>query len=214
VRNRNRSFYICIAFVMASTFSLMAQSDRTGGQPWGGRELQSSDQGQFLLMAFDEAPTLGVSSESELPDAPSSTKSDTSTPDPSPSPAVKKDSNGAPPAATGGPMSPDRSVIDRNYLLVTGAMFGASIANAELTIRCLQVHNSCNDVPSFMKSRTALYGIGIPADFAVAYLTYIMKKKHNSIWYVPSALVSGANLFFGIRAYRWSQDPAAPGTAP
>jgi hypothetical protein len=34
-----------------------------------------------------------------------------------------------------------------------------------------------------------------------------MKKKHNSIWYVPSALVTGTNLFLGVRAYRWSQDP-------
>jgi hypothetical protein len=213
VRNRYRSFYICIAFAMVSTLSLMAQSARADGQPWEGPELKSSDSGRILLIALDEAPALGVSSESELPDAPSSAKADASTADPTPSPVVKKDSQGALPAATGGRLSPDRSVIDRNYLLVTGGMFGASIANAELTVRCLQVQASCNDVPSFLKSRTALYGIGIPADFGVAYLTYIMKKRHNSIWYVPAALVTGANLFFGVRAYRWSQDPSTLGSA-
>jgi hypothetical protein len=75
-----------------------------------------------------------------------------------------------------------------------------------MTVHCLQKHFSCNDVPSSLKSRAALYGIGIPADLGIAYLSYFMKKKHSSIWYVPSAIVGGANLFLGVRAYRWSQD--------
>ena len=206
VRNRYRRSYICITFVLASTLSLMAQSDRTGSQQWG--DLQGKA-GQPLLIsaALVDAPAFGVGSESDLPDAPSSARSDSSTADPAPSPVVKKESHGAMPAAMGGPLSPDRSVADRNYLLVNGGMIGASIFNAEMTIHCLQKHPSCNDVPSSLKSRAGLYGIGIPADLGIAYLSYFMKRKHSSIWYVPSAIVGGANLFLGVRAYRSSQEP-------
>jgi hypothetical protein len=60
-----------------------------------------------------------------------------------------------------------------------------------------------------------MYGIGIPADLGIAYLTYYMKKRHSSMWYVPAAVVAGANLFFGVRAYGWSQDlPKTVGTTP
>jgi hypothetical protein len=149
---------------------------------------------------------LGVNSDSDLPDAPSTTKADSSTADPAAPPVVKRE-HGAPPAAMGGPLAPDRSVADRNYLLVTGGMFGASVFNAEVTLHCLKEHTDCNDVPSSLHSRAALYGIGIPADLGIAYLTYYMKKRHGSMWYVPAAVVTGANLFFGVRAYRWSQDP-------
>jgi hypothetical protein len=206
VRNRYRRSYICIAFVLASALSMLGQSDHTGVQR-ADLQLKASDPSLLPLTAsLVEEPAIGsMSSESDLPDAPSSTKPDATTADPTASPAVKRESSGAPPAATGGPLTPDRTVADRNYLLVTGGMFGASVANAELTIRCLEVHPSCNDVPSSLKSRAALYGIGIPADFGVAYLTYFMKRKHNSVWYVPAALVTGANIFFGLRAYHWTQ---------
>src|SRR5271154_5901836 len=167
---------------------MLAQSDRMGVQR-DDLQLKVNVPSQALLAAtLVEEPSVGRSgSESDLPDAPSSTKPDASAADPAASPAVKRDSHGAPPAAMGGPLTPDRTVADRNYLLLTGGMFGASVANAELTIRCLQVHASCNDVPSSLNSRVALYGIGIPADFGVAYLSYYMKKKHSHIWYVPSA---------------------------
>jgi hypothetical protein len=206
VHKRYRSSYIGIAFVLASALSLLAQSDRMDVQKGDDLQLKMSDSNSSLLRAsLGEAPAIG-GNESELPDAPSSTKPDASTADPAPSPVVKRESHGAPPAAIGGPLSPDRSVADRNYWLVTGGMFGASIANVELTVRCLQVQASCNDVPSSLKSRAALYGIGIPADLGVAYLTYYMKKKHSRIWYAAPALVTGANMFLAVRAYRWMND--------
>ena len=85
-------------------------------------------------------------------------------------------------------------------------MFGSSIVNAELTVRCLNKHAACNDVPRALQSRAALYGIGIPADLGVAYLSYYMKKKHSRIWYVAPAVVTGANMFLAVRAYRWMND--------
>jgi len=207
VRNRYRRFNICIAFALGSALSLLAQSDRIDVQRRDDLQLKVGKASQSLLTAtLVEAPVIGsASNESELPDAPSATKPDTSTADPEASPAVKRESHGAPAAAMGGPLWVDRTVADRNYLALTSGMFGASIANAELTLSCLKQHASCNDVPPSLRSRAALYGIGIPADLGVAYLTYYMKRKHSRIWYVPAACVTAANIFLGVRAFRWTQ---------
>jgi hypothetical protein len=207
VRNRHRRSYICVAFVLASSFSLLAQSNRIAAQRRDTFQLEGDPARPVLTAKLDEPSAIGgASNESELPDAPSATTPDSSNTDGTASPAVKRDSvHGAPPAATGGRMGVDRSVADRNYLLVTGGMFGTSIVNAELTVRCLDKHPSCNDVPSSFQSRAAIYGIGIPADLGVAYLTYYMKKKHSHMWYVPAALVSGANIFLAVRAHNWTQ---------
>ena len=195
MRNRYLRLCVCIAFVLGSAFSLLAQSDGGDVQLQDNVQLQD-DPTQLVLSA-----KLG-----ELPDAPSAAKPEASAGEAAPSPAVRKEeSQGAPPAAMGGPLWIDRGVADRNYLAFTGVMFAASVANAELTLRCLGKHAACNDVPASLNSRKALYGIGIPADLGVAYLTYTMKRKHNHMWYVPAALVTGANLFFAWRAYHWTQ---------
>ena len=208
MRNCYRRINICIAFVLMSALSTLAQSGRMDIQSSDNLQLLG-DQAPVLLTAMlDESPVReSTSSESDLPDAPSATTSDASNAGSStPSPGVKNESrNGAPPAAVGGPLGVDRSVADRHYFLFTGAMFGSSVVNAELTLRCLNKHASCNDVPRALQSRAALYGIGIPADLAISYLTYYMKRKHSHIWYAPSALVTGANVFLGVRAYRWTQ---------
>ena len=206
MRNRYRKFNICLAFVLVSALSLLAQSDRIDVQP-SNIQLRGNPVSPLLTAKLDESPARGMASkDSELPNAPSASKPDGSAADTAPSPAVKREStHGAPPAAMGGPLWVDRSVADRNYLLVTGGMFGSSIVNTELTLRCLNKHPSCNDVPTSFRSRVDLYAVGIPAELGVAYLTYYLKRKHNHMWYVPAAVVTGANVFLGVRAYRWTQ---------
>jgi hypothetical protein len=205
VRNRYGRFCIYIVLALASALSLLAQSNRAEVRGQDAPQQKVGDNSQPLLTAnlIEGTAIGGVSNESELPDAPSATRPDTSTGEPAASPVVKRESHGAPPAAMGGPLGVDRGVADRKYWAITGAMFSASVANAELTLRCLKQH-PCNDVPSSLHSRVALYGIGIPADLGVAYLTYYMKKKHSRVWYVPAALVTAANVYAGVRAYRWT----------
>ena len=208
MRNRYRRFCICIIFALGSALSLLAQSDRGDVRRLDDLQPKVGDNSQPLLTAnLVETPAIGaIGNESDLPDAPSASRPDTSEGAPAPSPVVKRESHGAPPAAMGGPLGVDRDVADRKYFAVTGAMFSASVANAELTLNCLNKHASCNDVPSSLHSRAAMYGIGIPADLGVAYLTYFMKRKHSHMWYVPAAAVTVANVFLGVRAYRWAQD--------
>jgi len=188
---------------------MLAQSDRGDIRRLDDVQQGMGDNSQPLLTAnLVEAPAIGgEGNESDLPDAPSATRPDTSAGEPAAAaPVVKREVHGAPPAAMGGPLGVDRGVADRKYFAVTGVMFSASIANAELTLSCLNKHRSCNDVPSSLHSRAAMYGIGIPADLGIAYLTYFMKRKHSHIWYVPAAAVTVANAFLGVRAYRWTQD--------
>ena len=207
MRTRYRKI-VFIAFVLASALSLQAQSVGNDAQRMDNSQLQQHPGAVLLTAKLDEGSATSANKEA-LPDAPTAATSDASNGGPMPSPAVKNESHyGAAPAAVGGTFGVDRTVADRNYFLFTGAMFGSSVMDAELTLRCLDKHTSCNKVPSALRSRAALYGIGIPADLAISYLTYYMKKKHSRIWYAPAALVTGGNVFLGIRAYRWSNDPA------
>jgi len=204
VRNRHQKSYICLVFTLVSSLCALAQS----GSPTAPR----ANQGPNATLSQPEQKLLGAGlidfsasalayREFGLPDAPSATKADDSaSPEPTapPDPPIRKGSEGAPAAATGPSLE---GVADRHYWAFTSVMLGASVADAELTQRCQQ-EKTCSYVPPSLRSRTAMYGIGLPADFAVAYLTYHMKAKHNHFWYVPSALVTGANIYVGIHAYR------------
>ena len=187
---------------------MLAQSDR--GDVRRQDIVQPQEQSLLTAKLVESAVIDSAIDESRLPDAPSATKADAAAGETAPSPAIKRESQGAPVAAQGGPLWIDRSVADRNYFIVTGTMFAASVVNAELTIHCLKQHPSCNDIPPSLKSRGAIYGIGLSADLGVTYLTYTLKRKHNHVWYVPAACITAANLFFGYRAYHWSQEHTIP----
>ncbi len=97
------------------------------------------------------------------------------------------------------------SIADKKYIAFTSAMFASSIADIELTQRCQEI-GQCSYAPSSLRSRTAMYGIGMPADLAIAYFSYHLKKHHNSLWYLPSAAVTLANAYVGMHAYHRSQE--------
>lgn len=209
MQNRHSSLCLCVTLILVSALSALAQSGSGNAPPATDRIQNSAQTEQPLLIARASGvlAAAALSDDSGLPDAPSAAQPEASASQPAPSPApLKRSSQGAPPAALGGPLGVDHTVADRNYLMLTGGMFGASIANAELTLRCLNKHASCNDVPPSLQSRLGVYGVGIPADFGIAYLSYYMKKKHSHMWYVPTAVVAGANIFLAVRAYRFTGD--------
>lgn len=205
MRNRHKKLYICMVFTLAWALSALAQSGRLVVPPADQTSNAAPSQPEQTMLNANlldfSATAAAAEKESGLPDAPSAAKADDiATPEPAaaPDPPIRKGSEGAPAAATGPSLE---GVADRHYWAFTGAMFSASIADAELTQRCQQ-EKTCSYVPPSLRSRAAMYGIGIPADFAVAYLTYHMKAKHSHLWYVPSALVTAANVYVGIHAYR------------
>ncbi len=201
MRNRHRKFYICVVFAFVSVLSALAQSGRFAVPQADQSPSTTLSQGLLNASPMGFSATAAADKDSGLPDAPSATKADNAaTPEPAavPDPPIRKGSEGAPAAATGPSLG---GVADRHYWAFTSTMFGASIADAELTQRCQQ-EKTCSFVPPSLRSRTAMYGIGLPADFAVAYLTYHLKSKRDHLWYVPSALVTAANIYVGIHSYR------------
>jgi hypothetical protein len=108
---------------------------------------------------------------------------------------------GVAPGATGGYLRVDRNGTGRSYWSLTGAMFSMSIANAELTERC-EKEKKCNFLPSALSGRAGMYGVGIPADIVIAYMSYRLKKRnHRWLWIVPEAMSAGANFYVGLHSW-------------
>jgi len=123
-------------------------------------------------------------------------KLDTPLPDaPNPNPEPRR----APPSAVrpmpGGTQVP----MDKEFLMATGILFGSSIANVELTHRCLE-NDACTLVPRALVRRRALYGVGLPADAGVTVLGYFLKRSGRRWWFVPAAIVTAGNTIYGIHA--------------
>ena len=200
MRNRHK-FYLLSSFLMFSALSLWAQSATQSAASAG-----TSDRGAQLVLSagLGGGPTMtAMSSDSGLPDAPSTKQPDAATSDnqslvaPSYS---RKHTQGAPPAALGGPMGMEGRTADKKFWGANGAMFGATVANIELTQRC-QKDGTCSYVPSSIKGRVAMYGIAMPAEVGLMYFTYHAKERHRSWWYMPSALVTATNAYVAIHAY-------------
>jgi hypothetical protein len=198
-----RNVITAILFVgLMSTTSLLAQSQHViiingTHEP----ELSMAVAGR---QASHLLPVSVIVAAEELPDAPSANDQEPSNTSGAPYPAVKTSKRswqGAPPAARGGPFGIDGRVVDRNYWLWTGGMFAASTANVEATHDCL-VARTCAWVPSAFTRRRNMLMAGFSADLGVAYLSYYMKKKHSSLWFVPEALVTAVNTYICIHDAR------------
>ncbi len=191
-----------ILFVgLMSTTSLLAQSQHVIVKGAHEPELSMAAAGRDV--SHLPPATIAVASE-ELPDAPSANDQEPSNTTGAPDPAVKASKRswqGAPPAARGGPFGIDGRVVDRNYWLWTGGMFAASAANVEATHDCLAAR-TCSWVPSAFTRRRNMLLAGGSADLGVAYLSYYMKKKHSSMWFLPEALVTAVNAYVCIHDAR------------
>ena len=87
--------------------------------------------------------------------------------------------------------------IPRMYLAVTGAMFAASVANAETLVHCV----NCTFLPDSVHRRGVTYGLGLSLDAVVSYVSYKLAQKGHRWWYLPEAAVAVAN---GYLSYHWA----------
>jgi len=90
-------------------------------------------------------------------------------------------------------------VVDRKFLYQIAPLFASSVINAELSLRCVQ-NGACSEVPSFLHSRAALYGIGLPADVGITLLEHSLKRSGRRWWFVPSTIVTAGNLVYAVHA--------------
>ena len=82
-------------------------------------------------------------------------------------------------------------IADAKFWGVTATMFGATVANVELTSRCRE-QRTCQLAPLPMKTRASMYGVAIPADIGLAVLSYKLKKSHRW-WAFPIVASTMAN---------------------
>ena len=126
-----------------------------------------------------------ASSNTPLPDAPSSQRR-----------------SAAPPPSARGPIAEGEFATDRQFMMVNGLMFGSSIANVELTTRCFN-SGACSAVPGPLRSRGALYGLGLTTDVGVTVLGHYLKRSGHRWWFVPAAVVTVGNVVYAIHASRY-----------
>jgi len=145
----------------------------------------------LLLAAPVLAQTSATPAEAEV-----GGKLDTPLPDaPNPNPEPRR----APPSAVRPTPGGTQVPMDKEFLITTGVLFGSSIANVELTHRCLE-NGACSLVPRALVRRRALYGVGLPADAGITVLGYYLKRSGRRWWFVPAAIVTAGNTIYGIHA--------------
>ena len=104
-----------------------------------------------------------------------------------------------PPSAIGRPTAGGEHMMDKEFFLSTGVLFGSTFANVELTHRCLE-SGACSLVPRTIVQRRYLYGISLPADAGITVLSYYLKRSQRKWWFVPAAVVTAGNVVYGIHA--------------
>jgi len=90
------------------------------------------------------------------------------------------------------------------FWAIQGLMLGSIIASVETTHNCLQA-GSCTAIPSAFQSRTAMYNIELPVAAGVSFLSYVMKNRGSHWWYLPPAIVIGADTLLTVHSARASR---------
>jgi len=99
--------------------------------------------------------------------------------------------------------SPAPQSTEQSFVVANGMLLGSTIANAELIARCRP--SSCQAVPDSIRSRPALYGIGIPSSLAISYISYRIKRGGSRWWIVPVAVFTAGNVVYAAHAAQWSR---------
>lgn len=128
--------------------------------------------------------------EPSLPDAPSAVAARQAAEEP------------AQPAPARTPLSPATRSIDPGFLAANAALLGSTIANAEMIAECRPT--SCQAIPDAIRSRAALYGIGIPASLGISYMSYRLRRGGTRLWILPVALLTAGNIVYAVHASQFS----------
>jgi len=185
--SKGRLWLVVPALIAATVASAQTTSSRASSIFRGG-------DGYRDLSAVVAIPTTTGSTESSLPDAPSAV-------------AIAQAAPSTPTTADEGtqrpPKPPSNEPLGFSFLAANGMLLGSTIANAEMIARCRP--SACQAVPDSIRSRSALYGIGIPSSLAVSYISYRMKRGGSRWWIVPVAVLTVGNVVYAAHAAQWSR---------
>ncbi len=99
-------------------------------------------------------------------------------------------------------ISRGEKVADRDYLLLLGLSYAATIADIELTQRCLHKGTCHEGNPLLSTKRAVLYPMQIGYTTGMNVLGYYLKKRRVQSWWIPQVGIVGGHgvgVSFGLR---------------
>ncbi len=194
-------FCLLVTFLVFSLLPALAQSPGADPDKRADTALNSNSATTAALRSVDvdagrtaelvAAPPVSAEANG-LPDAPSVGRGG----DRSSSPTTFTDPGTSEPTFASAPSA--ERVATRSYWATTAAVFGSNIAAIEVLQSCLAA-SGCQSIPGPMRSRGAMYGVGLPVAAGVSYLDYYLKKKEKRWWYVPAVVATAFDLAFVVR---------------
>ena len=82
---------------------------------------------------------------------------------------------------------PEKKVIDKKFLALTGIATALTVMDFEMTQRCLGNHTCAESDPLMPTSRAGMYASSVPVNAALYYWSYRWKKQGKKLWWVPTA---------------------------
>ncbi len=88
---------------------------------------------------------------------------------------------------------PRPKVLDKKYWFLTSLAVGLTVADVELTQRCLH-HGTCRELnPLLPHSHAGMYLANVPVTGALFYWSYRRKARGQRLWWLPTLIDAGAH---------------------
>jgi hypothetical protein len=186
---------VLFLLMLSMSGTTIAAAQISAAQPSSAIAAHLSKQSSALNVNNSSEGESGTVSTAELslPDAPSATAQQQA-PQDSPQPSQTFKTSPAAPTTN--------QPIGTTFLVANGFLLGSTIANAEFIAECRP--SACQLVPDSIRSRPALYGIGIPASLGVTYISYRLRRGGTRLWIVPVALFTAGNIVYAWHASQFS----------
>src|SRR5690242_11867732 len=139
------------------------------------------------LVLFAVLLLAAVAFAADLPDAPSATRANTlrNSAALNTSPASAFDMSEFVTARPA--LSPDKKVVDKKFLALTGIATALTVMDFEMTQHCLGNRTCVESDPLMPTSRAGMYASSVPVNAALYYWSYRWKKQGKRLWWVPTA---------------------------
>ena len=149
------------------------------------------------IRSSESTESSAVQLRDNLPDAPSAVAQNAAQQEPTTAVAVPVEQSTRTPVR-----APANTTVGPTFLIANGLLLGSTIANAEMIARCRPT--ACQAVPDAIRSRGALYGIGIPSSLAASYISYRLKRGGTRMWIVPVVVLTAGNIVYAAHAAQFS----------
>ena len=87
-----------------------------------------------------------------------------------------------------------KRVFDKKFAVLAGLAAGLTIADFEMTQRCLQRHTCAEADPLMPTSHAAMYATNLPLNAALFWWSYRRKQDGKRLWWLAPLMVVGSHV--------------------